>query len=180
MMNQKSYFKFILVAITLLGISCTDSSSPTIENLELQENGVSVGENMHSILIIHRGNRDYTLTIDDENLIEATYLPHTTQFNGPAIQIEYGAYSIKGLEKGETVIRIKDNISQQEKSVSVLVTDGYITLRNDETRIEIITDNPDSEAAINARITEGQLFKEKAILTFFNRNNEKNFALADR
>lgn len=178
MVSQKVFTPFVLTVMMVFLYSCTDSDIQAIDDFEILQDEVQIGEGMYSFINIKGGNKDFTYTVEDEEIAEITYHPGNIAQEGATILFEDGVFILKGLTKGETAIRIKDNINGQEETVSVSVTEGYVTLRTEQTDIEIVYGDEDTEEEIKAIIREEHLFTGSAILTLINRE-ENNFHFFD-
>lgn len=107
-----------LITVSLLGCSDKDHREPFDFRMGAESYEVRVG--MKASFSIVSGNGDYTIQVEDDNIIEAGHLQ-----NG---NLTFGSIDVTGKEKGETTLSITDKATQQTVKVKVKVTDFYLPL----------------------------------------------------
>ncbi len=104
--------------LCLLGLS----SCLKDKDLDFKLNGsqsleLTLGSHADCLPIIS-GNGDYTLTVGDDNIIEALYYP---SYEG----MPFGSISINGKKRGETTLQVTDNVTKQSYTFQIKITDNY-------------------------------------------------------
>lgn len=114
----------LLMAFTLflLGISfaaCDDKDE--IKDFKIYEGSYNIPLNASTYIYIKSGNNDYTLRIENPELIEAKVLYDNT--------LDEGRISIISKQKGETTLYITDNVCKETLEVEIKITDSCICFR---------------------------------------------------
>lgn len=107
---------FLTIAI-LFG--CKKEEKHTF-NFVISQNEVESRINMPGYFSITSGNGDYTIKVDDKDILDANF----TQF----INAPFGAITINGKKKGETTVFVTDNRIQSTREIKVKITDFYLPL----------------------------------------------------
>ncbi|WP_307185460.1 hypothetical protein [Sphingobacterium zeae] len=116
----RSSIKKISVFFTLLLLFGCKKDEKQRFNFILTPTEVETRSNYVGYISITSGNGSYTIKVKDEEILDANF---TTTTNAP-----FGAISLNGKKKGETVVSITDNIVQSTREVKVKITDFYLPL----------------------------------------------------
>ena len=112
--------KKITVFFTLLLLFGCKKEEKQRFNFIITPTEVETRSNYVGYISITSGNGSYTIKVKDEEILDANF---TTITNAP-----FGAISLHGKKKGETIVSITDNIIQSTREVKVKITDYYLPL----------------------------------------------------
>lgn len=124
-MNRKNFFGILFLSLLLLcWTSCKDKKElPTPEeksySLTFEKLAYEVRLGWPSDIAVKSGNKSYTVTPENPDILEATAI---SQQNGNAP----GAVKVTGKKSGETIVSVLDNIIQEEVKLQIKVTDFYL------------------------------------------------------
>lgn len=170
MFQKILFYLFLSLTCSIVFTSCQDNSPVRVDELHIPQADYSVGEGMVSSIYIASGNRDYTLTAEDDDIVQFEYKPEYS---------DYGSVRITGLKKGKTVLTIKDNILQQEEQVAITVTDPYMILGTGMIYAEVETENPDQKEEIRSRIEQDTSLKSGSLFAIVKREGTNLYFFDD-
>lgn len=101
-------------------MSCRNDQTIDVLDLTLPDTTYYVAEGGEMLVPILSGNNRYTFTVADTTHIQASY---------SATYTLAGSIYLKGLEKGTTQLKIKDELSGQEATVEVHVVDPFLVMQ---------------------------------------------------
>ncbi|MCD7937199.1 MAG: hypothetical protein LUG98_10095 [Tannerellaceae bacterium] len=171
---RKNLF-FLLPFFVIIGMTGCDKKEedPIIYDLEFH-NKEFHGELGRTFSIsIYGGNKDYTITPTHPDML--TYKLD--------IETGLGVIEITPLKKGSTTIQVKDNVTSQEETLKINITDKYIYLYmsyvdpEKKPQIEVNSDDPGVKERIIEKMKE-ELTDEAYTLALIN-NERKTFYRLD-
>lgn len=124
-MNRTIFFDILFLSLLLLcWTSCKDKKElPTPEeksySLTFEKLAYEVRLAWPSDIAVKSGNKSYTVTPENPDILEATAISQQDD-NAP------GAVKVTGKKPGETIVSVLDNISQEEVKLQIKVTDFYL------------------------------------------------------
>lgn len=121
--NMNKFINPILFIMCLFATACSDDNNENepITPFSIGETyyEVRLGKETNSIYITN-GSGDISLAIEDENILQATY---SDKLYADELR---GVVSLFGKQKGNTTLTIVDNVTGDEETVEVKVTDCYL------------------------------------------------------
>lgn len=116
----------LLFLITMGFISCGDDNEKKKETypLSFEKEYYEVPLLGKQWISIRGGNRDYSITVEKTDILEAS-----VDLSSPT---GMGNLVIQPKQKGETTVTVKDNIVNETVKLKIKVTDGYLAYAIDE------------------------------------------------
>lgn len=119
-MSSRSVCRLLTYLITIVFLVSCKKEKAAIEDLRIAEQTYYVVEGKAAFIPIGTGNKNYSISVADEELVEATV--DVTAW--PA-----GEIILKGIGKGETVLSIQDLVTGQKIEVPIRVVDPFLVMR---------------------------------------------------
>lgn len=119
-MNTKNFFGIFLLSLIAIGLTACGDDDKEIVDFTLSTESCEIPLEYTYYTSIVSGNGDYTLTVENNEIIEAQ-VKFTADDHMP-----FGAIYIEAKQKGETTLSITDKVTQQSRSLKVKVTDRYL------------------------------------------------------
>lgn len=161
---MKSIFYFLLIPLLFtVFFSCSDSNDKETYDLTFEKSDYPVMNGYSTYIMIRSGNRDYTITPGDKDMLEVNYKAPT---------VGMGDIQIRGKKKGTTTLTVKDNITNQEVKLNITVTNAYLSSRVLTLRSEISIPNAEDKKKIEDDIAGNALLKEKQVFTLVKDENK--------
>jgi hypothetical protein len=104
----------------LLFVACKKNKTVEIAELRFPGDTYYVSTNSDLRIYINQGNKKYQLTVDDASLIQA-------QADGEPSPA--GWIMVKGLKKGSTLLKVKDQVNGKEVALTIHVVDPFLTFK---------------------------------------------------
>lgn len=119
-MKRVNIFKTLLFLCTISFVGCdnNDEEKKEIHSLSFEKGYYEAPLLENTYISVRGGNRDYTVTVEKTNILEASI-----DLSSP---ISMGSLVIKPKRKGETTVTIKDNITNETVDLKVKVIDKYL------------------------------------------------------
>lgn len=105
--------------------ACNDDNEPT--DFRMSDSSYEVQIGTQEVISIVSGNNDYTIKVENEEIIDATYNSNIL-YESASPQ----SFTITGKKKGETNLRITDNVVRQTIDLKIKVVDFYLPFAIDE------------------------------------------------
>lgn len=120
----------LLLAVIL--ISCDDKSDNKEPHpLTFEKDSYEVGLTREIPIQVRSGNRDYSLSVDNPNILDAK-----VDLSSP---IGMGDIRVKGKQKGETILSVKDNLTKETVKLNIKVIDNYLSLKVEQSNHPALT-----------------------------------------
>lgn len=116
----------ILFIMCLLAVACSDDNNENepITPFSLDKNYYEIRlEHSATSIPITNGSGDISLTIEDKGILNAIYSKYN---DNREEDNQKGHINLFGMQKGSTTLTITDNITKEEETVEVKVTDCYL------------------------------------------------------
>ncbi|NDV95710.1 hypothetical protein D0T84_12415 [Dysgonomonas sp. 521] len=110
---------FLTLLIGIIFCSCDDKDEKKTYPLTFEKDYYEARIGLIEYITIRSGNQDYTVTVEDNDILTAS----------PAIVEGYpasGDIKIYGKKKGKTVVQVTDNLTGDRVKLEVKITDTYI------------------------------------------------------
>jgi len=150
---MRKLFCLLLMPCLLFGfISCSDDDNDKeIYDLTFERGDYTVMEESGYSIMVRSGNGDYTITSEDSLIATASY---------SEANVGFGDIFITPKKKGQTVIRVKDNVVNQEVKLNITVTNKYLSLNVYETTAVVDIDDTKQKEEIEKDLAEVTAFKK--------------------
>lgn len=106
----------LLVLLCVLYGACTDREIPRIYPLTFEKGEYELRERMTLSVTFRSGNKDYTVVSSDTAVVKAS----------TDSKIGFGTLYLLGNGKGEAIVSVKDNVSNEKIDLRVTVTDFFL------------------------------------------------------
>lgn len=157
--------------ITLIIASCSKSDEDQLANLTFEKNEYTVMNNVSYSLMVKSGNGDYSIIIEDSDIISASIIPSG---------YGYDSYiNILGLKNGKTSLTVKDNLSGQNIKLNITVVDAYVSIYIGQCKGFVEINDATAKKTIEEDILEKSLIQDKNVLVL-KKNEKKDFYLLSR
>ncbi len=152
---MKYITSFLLVTLFALHLSsCSKDKGdvPEIYDLDFVGTDYTAMIGYNTRIHPHSGNGDFSIMVDDPSVLLATYeLPYNPIFiNGDIV--------IEGKRSGTTTVHVKDNVTNQEKHLTVIVTEPSMCFEIMRIQTYVDSDHPEDKDEIGKHLMENYLF----------------------
>lgn len=122
-MKVENLFGLILLFVSICSITSCDDKNENVQEatpFHLKKHYYEVALRGNNNIPIVNGSGDVNVFVEDEEIVSATY-------NGELFADQQkGVILVEGKSKGETTIKITDNITRESETVSIKITDSYV------------------------------------------------------
>lgn len=116
---MRTLIVLFLFCTALVSCSDDDKNEKTTYPLTFEKDSYEVRVGLTEYITIRSGNQHYTITVEDESILKASFVIA----EGSATS---GQILINGKKKGETSILVTDNLIGDNVKLTIKVTDTYI------------------------------------------------------
>lgn len=114
-------------------ISCDKNDNKEIYSLTFGKESYEIGLKRILIVMILSGNGDYTLSVENPEVLDAKL-----DMSSPT---GIGYILVTGKQKGETTLSVTDNLTHETVKLKIVVTSGYLAFKIDNSNHPALTDD---------------------------------------